>query len=157
PLLVSFAVVWVIAAVHLAGLRPGATFQNLSTVAKLLFICVLIVAGLLIQPKQPVHFVPMAGDLQVVFGAPFAVALVYVMYSYSGWYAAAYITDEIHRPEKNVPRALLFGTGLVLIIYTALNAVFLLAAPVSELRGQLEVGLIAGKHIFGDHGGRIVG
>src|SRR5262249_32290146 len=42
-------------------------------------------------------------------------------------------------------------------IYTALNAVFLLAAPAQELRGQLEVGLIAGKHIFGEQGGRLVG
>src|SRR4029077_8771313 len=44
-----------------------------------------------------------------------------------------------------------------LVIYAALNAVFLLAAPIPELRGQLEVGLIAGKHIFGEQGGRIVG
>jgi len=157
PLLISFTVVWVIAAVHLAGVRPGTTFQNWSTVAKLLLIGVLIVAGLLIPLKQPVHFMPAAGDLPVVFGAPFAVALVYVMYSYSGWNAAAYITGEIQRPENNVPRALLFGTGLVLVVYTALNAVFLVAAPMSELRGQVEVGLIAGKHIFGDQGGRVVG
>src|SRR4051812_37587432 len=80
-LLVSFAVIWIIAVVHLAGLRPGATFQNLSTVAKLALIVLLIVAGLLIQPKQPVHFMPTTGDLPIVFGAPFAVALVYVMYS----------------------------------------------------------------------------
>ena len=157
PWLLAFGVVWVIAAVHIAGVRPGAKFQNISTVGKLMVIGALIAAGLLIQPKQPVPFTPLPGDLQVVFGAPFAVALVYVMYSYSGWNAAAYITGEIKRPEKNVPRALLYGTGLVLIIYTALNAVFLLAAPVSELRGQLEVGLIAGKHIFGEQGGRIVG
>ena len=157
PWLLAFGVVWVIAAVHIAGVRPGAKFQNISTVGKLMVIGALIAAGLLIQPKQPVTFTPLPGDLQVVFGAPFAVALVYVMYSYSGWNAAAYITGEIKRPEKNVPRALLYGTGLVLIIYTALNAVFLLAAPASELRGQLEVGLIAGKHIFGEQGGRIVG
>jgi APA family basic amino acid/polyamine antiporter len=157
PLLLSFGVVWLIAAIHLAGIRPGATFQNLSTVAKVAVIAVLIVAGLMIQPKQAVQFMPAAGDLNVVLGAPFAVGLVYVMYSYSGWNAASYIAGEIKRPEKNVPRALLFGTGLVLVIYAALNVVFLLAAPISELRGQLEVGLIAGKHIFGEQGGRIVG
>jgi APA family basic amino acid/polyamine antiporter len=44
-----------------------------------------------------------------------------------------------------------------MIIYTALNAVFLLAAPANELSGQLEVGLIAGKHIFGEQGGRVAG
>src|SRR5437879_13737126 len=41
--------------------------------------------------------------------------------------------------------------------YVLLNAVFLATAPQDEMRGQLEVGLIAGKHIFGENGGRIVG
>jgi APA family basic amino acid/polyamine antiporter len=157
PLLLSLAVVWLIAGVHLAGVRPGAAFQNVSTVTKLLLIGVLIAAGFVMQPQQPVHFTPNTGDWGPVFGAPFAVALVYVMYSYSGWNAAAYIAGEIDRPERTVPRALLLGTGVVMLIYTALNAVFLLAAPAQELRGQLEVGLIAGRHIFGDRGGQMVG
>src|SRR5207302_1796481 len=75
----------------------------------------------------------------------------------SGWNAATYITSEIERPETNVPRSLLFGTLLVMAIYTALNAVFLLSTPMNEMSGQLEVGLIAGKHIFGENGGRVVG
>jgi APA family basic amino acid/polyamine antiporter len=85
------------------------------------------------------------------------VALVYVMYSYSGWNAAAYITGEIKKPEKNVPRSLLAGTGLVIVIYVLLNAVFLATTPVQELKGQIEVALIAGKHIFGTNGGRVAG
>jgi APA family basic amino acid/polyamine antiporter len=157
PVLLSFAVVWLIAGIHLTGINPGAAFQNLSTLVKLLVIAILIGAGLLLQPKQPIQFSPIASDGLTVFGAPFAVALVYVMYSYSGWNAAAYIAGEINRPEKTVPRALIFGTALVMLIYTALNAVFLLAAPASELNGQVEVGLIAGKHIFGQEGGRMVG
>jgi APA family basic amino acid/polyamine antiporter len=157
PLLLSFGVVWLVAAVHLAGIKPGTAFQNLSTLVKLLLIGVLTIAGLLIYPKQPVHFLPAEGDGLALLGAPFAVALVYVMYSYSGWNAASYIAGEVVHPERNVPRALLYGTGLVMIIYTALNAVFLLAAPAQELAGQLEVGLIAGKHIFGEQGGRVVG
>jgi APA family basic amino acid/polyamine antiporter len=93
----------------------------------------------------------------MMFGEQFAVALVFVMYSYSGWNAAAYITGEIKRPEKNVPRSLLAGTGLVIIIYVLLNAVFLATTPVQELKGQIEVALIAGKHIFGTKGGRVAG
>jgi APA family basic amino acid/polyamine antiporter len=46
---------------------------------------------------------------------------------------------------------------LVLLLYTLLNAAFLLAAPPQEMTGQVEVALIAGKHIFGDQGGRVVG
>lgn len=157
PLLLSFAVVWLIALVHLGNLTLGSAFQNIWTLMKLLLIGVLIGAGLLVDPKQPVSFLPQAGDTMSIFGAPFAVALVYVMYSYSGWNAAAYITGEIKRPEKNVPRSLFLGTLVVMVTYTALNAVFLMTTPAQELTGQLEVGLIAGKYIFGPDGGRIVG
>lgn len=157
PMLFSIAVVWIVALFHLSNLRVGGLFQNLWTIVKVLLILSLIAAGFLVDPKQPVTFLPQPGDTMSIFAAPFAVALVYVMYSYSGWNAASYITAEIERPEKNVPRSLFFGTLLVMAIYTLLNAVFLLAAPREEMSGQLEVGLIAGKHIFGDEGGRIVG
>ncbi|MEY2438791.1 MAG: basic amino acid/polyamine antiporter, family, partial [Verrucomicrobiota bacterium] len=118
PLLLSFAVVWAVALVHLVGLRTGSTFQNLSTLIKLVLIAALIGAGLLIQTKQPISFLPQAQDTLSIFGPAFAVALVYVMYSYSGWNAAVYITEEIKQPGKNVPRALLFGTGAVIVVYT---------------------------------------
>jgi basic amino acid/polyamine antiporter, APA family len=157
PVVLSFAIVWVIAFIHLGNLRLGSTFQNISTLVKLLLIGGLIGTGLFLDPKQPVSFLPAAGDTTSIFGAPFAVALVYVMYSYSGWNATAYISGEIKQPQKNVPRSLLCGTLVVIVIYTALNAIFLATTPIRELSGQLEVGLTAGKHIFGENGGRVVG
>jgi APA family basic amino acid/polyamine antiporter len=157
PMLLSFVVVWAVTAFHLRNLQVGSAFQNLSTLIKLLLIGALITAGLFVQTKQPISFLPAPGDAIAIFGGPFAVALVYVMYSYSGWNAAAYITGEIKKPEKNVPRSLLAGTGLVIVIYVLLNAVFLATTPVQELKGQIEVALIAGKHIFGTNGGRAAG
>src|SRR5205807_440617 len=103
------------------------------------------------------NILPAPDDTIAIFGAPFAVALVYVMYSYSGWNAAAYISGEIKQPERNVPRSLLVGTGLVIVIYVLLNAVFLATTPVQDLKGRLEVALIAGKHIFGTNGGGVAG
>src|SRR6266536_3153650 len=157
PVLLSFVVVWVVTAFHLGNLQIGSVFQNLSTLVKLLLIGALIAAGLFVQPKQPISFLTAPGDTIAIFGAPFAVALVYVMYSYSGWNAAVYITGEIKQPEKNVPRSLLVGTGLVIVIYVLLNAVFLATTPVQDLKGRLEVALIAGKHIFGTNGGGVAG
>jgi len=142
---------------HLGDLRVGSAFQNLSTLIKLLLIGTLIIAGLFVHTKQPIDFFPAHGDLATILGAPFAVALVYVMYSYSGWNAAAYVTGEIKQPEKNVPRSLLAGTGIVIVIYVLLNAVFLATTPIQELKGQIEVALIAGRHIFGTNGARVAG
>src|SRR5256884_8066298 len=157
PVILSFVVVWVVTVFHLWNLQVGSAFQNLSTFVKVLLIGVLIAAGFFVQSKQPISFLPVSGDTSSIFSGAFAVALVYVMYSYSGWNAAAYITGEIKRPEKNVPRSLLVGTSIVIVIYVLLNAIFLATTPIGELKSQLEVALIAGKHIFGSAGGRIVG
>jgi APA family basic amino acid/polyamine antiporter len=157
PVLLSFVVVWVVTAFHLGNLQIGSVFQNLSTLVKLLLIGALIAAGLFVQTKQPISFLPAPAMRSRSFGGPFAVALVYVMYSYSGWNAAAYITGEIKKPEKNVPRSLLAGQALVIVIYVLLNAVFLATTPVQELKGQIEVALIAGNTFLGTNGGRVAG
>jgi len=157
PVLLSFVLVWTVALFHFGNLRLGSAFQNLWTIVKLLLVGVLIGAGLLIEEKQPITFFPHAADTMSIFSGAFAVALVYVMYSYSGWNASSYIIGEVKNPERNVPRSLLAGTLIVIVAYVLLNAVFLATTPEAEMRGQLEVGLIAGKHIFGENGGRIVG
>jgi len=82
---------------------------------------------------------------------------VFVMYSYSGWNAATYIFGELRDPHRNLPRALFFGTAIVIVLYVALNAVFLFTTPIHEMAGQLDVAMIAGTSIFGASGGRIVG
>src|SRR5436853_1050282 len=109
PVLLSFIVVWVVTAFHLGNLQVGSVFQNLSTLVKLLLITAFVAAGFFVESKQPISFLPAPGDTIMIFGAPFAVALGYVMYSYCGWNAAAYISGEIKQPEKNVPRSLLVG------------------------------------------------
>ena len=157
PVVLSFVVVWVVTLFHLHNLKIGSAFQNVWTIVKLLLIGALITAGFLVEPKQEITFLPQASDTISIFGGAFAVALVYVMYSYSGWNASSYIIGEVKKPEKNVPRSLLAGTLIVIAAYVFLNAIFLATTPQEEMRGQLEVGLIAGKHIFGASGGRVAG
>jgi APA family basic amino acid/polyamine antiporter len=156
PILLSFILVWIVAIFHFGNLRLGSAFQNAWTIVKLILIGVLIGAGLLVQ-GEPISFLPHAGDTTSIFSGEFAVSLIYVMYSYSGWNASSYIIGEVKTPERTVPRSLLVGTLIVMAAYVLLNAVFLSTTPQSEMRNQIEVGLIAGKHIFGENGGRVVG
>ena len=79
------------------------------------------------------------------------------MYSYSGWNAATYIIGEIADPDRSLPRALFLGTAIVIVAYVGLNAVFLAVTPMQDLAGQLNVAMIAGTHMFGEFGGRVVG
>jgi APA family basic amino acid/polyamine antiporter len=103
-----------------------------------------------------VSFAPTSASFSQILSAPFAISLVFVMYSFSGWNAATYIIGEMDTPQRSLPRALLAGTLIVMVLYVALNAVFLHTAPMDKLAGQLDVASISGRYIFGDVGGRIV-
>lgn len=153
----ALLVVAMITVIHLIGLRIGSAFQNVATVTKIALILVLFAAGFFTGSPQPVRFIPQSGDLDLVTSGPFAVSLIYVMYAYTGWNAATYIVGEIRDPGRTVPRAIVGGTLLVILLYVGLNAVFLRSTPIDELRGEVEIGLIAGRHIFGESGGNIVG
>ena len=149
--------VWLVSLVQLTGVRHSSTFQLIATILKVLLIVAFLVCGFVIGSGQPVSFAPSASDFTHIVSAPFAISLVFVMYSFSGWNAATYIIGEVRLPERNVPRAMLIGTLIVLVLYVALNAVFLHTAPIDKLAGQLDVARISGSYIFGEFGGRIVG
>jgi APA family basic amino acid/polyamine antiporter len=115
-----------------------------------------IVVGFAFGTPQPISFAPSSQDLGYILSAPFAISLVYVMYSYSGWNAATYIINEVRDPERTLPRSLLVATLVVLALYVALNAVFLYTTPMSKMAGQLNVAQIAGAEILGEAGGRLI-
>ena len=157
PLPLGLAIIWVVTAIRLAGGRFGEAFQVGSTLLKLLLILVFIGAGLATEGGQPVSFAPSGFDPAQAFTAGFAVSLVFVLYAYSGWNAATYIAGDLADPHYTLPRALFLGTGLVIVLYVALNAVFLHTTSLSELAGQIDVAMISGRHVFGAEGGRVVG
>src|SRR5580700_5854789 len=140
PLLMGLGLTWLLALVHLCGVQFAGAFHNVWTVFKLALIVVFIVSGFAAGDAQPISFAPHSGALTAVMSAPFAISLVFVMYSYSGWNAATYIAGEVQNPARNLPRALLIGTAVVIVLYVGLNAV-----------------MLAGRHIFGPLGARFVG
>ena len=152
----SILMVLLVTLVHLRGVKTAAFFQNGATWLKIGLIVVFIAAGLFFGEGQNISFWPQSGDFDLIKSRPFAVSLVYVMYSYAGWNAATYIVGEIRDPQRTVPRAIAIGTVLVTGLYLLLNAVFLRVTPMAELDGKLDVGHAAADHIFGLTGGKIM-
>ncbi|MGB6252056.1 MAG: amino acid permease, partial [Bradyrhizobium sp.] len=114
PLLLAVGTVWAVSVVQLTGVRHSSTFQLISTVLKVVLITAFLIAGFVIGTPQALTFAPQAQDIGYVASAPFAIGLVFVMYSFSGWNAATYIIGEMRTPQQNLPRALLAGTLIVL-------------------------------------------
>src|SRR5712691_4351299 len=62
PVVLSFAIVWIVTVFHVGNLRVGSAFQNVSTLVKLLLIGALIGAGFFVPSKQRISFLPAPGD-----------------------------------------------------------------------------------------------
>lgn len=152
----AFGLMAVLTLIHSLNLKRGAAIQNVFTILKVTLILLFIVVGLFYDSPQEFSLIPDAADYSLVFSAAFAVGLIQVYFAYSGWNAAAYISGEIKNPQKNVPLALVIGTGIVLTLYVLLNFIFLRSVPLSALNGKIEVGHIAGAALFGETGGKIV-
>ena len=150
PTLAGLALVLALAALHALRVRVGGRVQDLVTVLLVALIVAFIAGGVVVGDLGRLAAGPgPRGTAAIVASPAFAVGLVYVSFSYSGWNAAAYIAGEIDRPSLNIPRALLLGTAAVAALYVGLNLVFLVAAPPAELAGQVEVGYIAALSLFG--------
>jgi basic amino acid/polyamine antiporter, APA family len=156
PLILSLAVVTICSLVLLRDLRLGSAFQNGSTILKVALVVVIIGVGLWVKTTQPISFLPAKGDGALIISAPFAVSLYWVMYAYSGWNASTYIVGEVRNPSRTMPLSVGLGTVLVMALYLATNAVFLRTTPTLEMIGQKQVAVIAGAHIFGAAGAKIM-
>lgn len=144
--------------VHAGRRRNSGGVQVIFTTLKVaVIVAFCLVAYLLIDEPQPVRFLPSAGDGALFTNPAFAISLIYVSYAYTGWNAATYLSSELENPQRTLPAILLTGTLVVTLLYVALNFIFLYAAPIADLRGQVEVGLIAAKAAFGEQGGRFTG
>ena len=149
--LVSILCVIVVSAVHMIGVKTGGIVQNILTGIKLSLIVFFCLMPFIFSGYEPsgVSFVPSSNSWDMIFSLPFAGALVYVMYAYSGWNASAYIAGNMENPKRNLPLSLFVGTTVVMICYVLLNAVFLYTTPIGSMVGNKEIGNIVSNHVLG--------
>ncbi|WP_303312322.1 APC family permease [Hymenobacter sp. BT730] len=157
PQVLSVVVVLLLTGVHASSKQVGSRLQVLITAIKVLVLVGFIGAGLVAATPQPLSFSPSALSWKEVLSPAFAVSLIYVSYAYSGWNAAVYMTGEVDDPQRNLPRILLIGTAVVLLLYIGVNFVFLYSTPLNALAGQVEVGFVAANSLFGPAIGRLMG
>ena len=107
-------------AINAMGVRTGTTTQNAFMVLKILAIAAFAAIGLFVAHTTaaavPVH-VPPGGTLAVI-----GLAMVPVLFAYSGWQTSSFMTAELHQPQKTLPRGLIAGGVLVVALYLAVNA-----------------------------------
>jgi APA family basic amino acid/polyamine antiporter len=127
--IVAISAIVALSLIHLHG--SGRIIHNLLAGVKVSALLVFIALGLSLGSGDFGH---LASTQPAAMPATnWLLALIPVMFSYSGWNAAAYVAEEIRDPGRNVPRALAIGTLGVIGIYLALNVLYLYAMPLVEL------------------------
>ena len=84
----------------------------------------------------------------LLFAATVTAQIEVIQYN-AGWNSSIYVVGEIQKPGKNIFRSILIGTTVVTFLYLLLNYVFLIVSPISDLKGEIEVGYISGLSLFG--------
>ena len=155
----TLCAVVLISLVHLRSLKTSSLLQNGITGLKFLLVGLFIAAGIggvFLHPDSLNLLLPQQGSLSALCRPTSGIALLFVLYAYSGWNAVTYLAGEVKSPRRTVGLSLVIGTLAVTLFYVVLNAVFLTAAPENELRGVLNVGSVAATHLIGPVGGRIM-
>ncbi len=147
--LFSIVVVLLLSGLHCLGVRQGTLVQNVLTTLKIGALLAIIIFGVVFGNGSADHFEPLFDWSKITNSSVFAAAFIPVIFAYSGWNAITYIAGEVNDPENNLPRALLFGVLIVALLYLAVNAVYIYAVPVTQMKGALRMSEVATTALFG--------
>ena len=147
-----------LAITHSSNRKNSGRLQVVFTIIKVAIIILFCLSALMLSSgTQPISFQPSSDDIDLILNGSFAVSLIYVSYAYTGWNAATYLSSELEDPQKNLPKILISGTLIVMVLYVLLNYVFLAVTPIENMQGKLEIGYIAAQSAFGDIGAKFTG
>lgn len=150
--LAALAVI-VLTALNLASLSVGRVMQNVLSAVKVLGLGAIVLAGFLHGDGQRALAAPeRTGDGATSLG----LALILVLYTYGGWNDAAFVAADVRDRRRNLPRALLFGTAIVSLVYLLVNAAFLAALGLERARASDAIASDALALAFGSDAGRVI-
>jgi APA family basic amino acid/polyamine antiporter len=150
-LVYAAAAVVVLSVINILGVKAGKWTQNLLTVTKILGLVAISVVGLTAPPQAPLPPAPGSftwGGLQLAF--------ILVLYTFGGWNEMAYVAAEIKRPERNIVRGLVLGTGAVTVLYLLINGAFLSALGLTGMANSKAVAVAMMGTEFPQAAGRAI-
>jgi len=158
--LVAVATILVLTGVNVRGVAFGGLVQNVFTVLKLSAIAAVVVLGFAAQAGSVANLTsgsgtpPPSGTLALI-GA-MGLALSGAFWAYDGWNNLTYVAAEVHQPQRNVPRALLVGTLLVVAVYLVTNLAYLYVLPLERVEASKLVAADVARQAVGWVGGALV-
>jgi APA family basic amino acid/polyamine antiporter len=133
--------------INYRGVSWAGITQNFFTIGSLIILAAFVVFGLAFGSGHWQNFVSPdwgAVPFTKMLGSP----MIAVIFTFSGWFASAYVAGEVKNPERNLPLSLFLGTVIVTVLYTFMNITYLFAASISQLRGVINVAELSSMNLF---------
>ena len=142
---------------NVLGVRRSGAVQTVFTASKLVVLTLLIVLGLTLGQGSFAHFrTAVQSNSQVGFISAFGVATVSALWAYDGWNNLSMVAGEVKNPQRNMPRALIFGSLLVIGVYLLTNIAYFYVVSPAEAVGTNTIAANAARHFLGTAGGAFV-
>jgi amino acid transporter len=132
--LTAALLVVLVGVINVRGIHWGAVVQNVSTALKVGALVALVGLGAALVPSLPP--LPPRAPAEPALLSGFGLAMVAILWSYDGWADVGFIAGEVRDPQRALPRAFLLGTLAVVLVYLAVNIVYMQVIPVAEMSGS---------------------
>lgn len=153
----STAMILLLSALNVLGVRRSGSVQTVFTAAKLVVLAVLIVLGLALGHGSFASFAWNArAELHGGVIAAFGLATVSALWAYDGWNNLSMVAGEVEHPQRNMPRALIYGSLLVAGVYVLVNLAYFYVLTPSDVLATHTVAADAARRFLGQAGGAFV-
>jgi len=152
---VALTVIAILTLVQWMGIRWGGWAQDVTSALKALAFLFLIAACFYLGNRNPAA-AAMETEREGSLLLAYILALQAVIYTYDGWSAVVYFSEEVKQPSRNIPRAMFGGVFAVMSIYLLLNIAFLRVVPLPTLAGQKLAAAVVAQHLFGMYGDTVL-
>ncbi|MGQ0650271.1 MAG: APC family permease [Gemmatimonadaceae bacterium] len=137
---------------NIVGVRVGSAVVNVTTIAKTSGLGLIIILALTLGLRQTGgNFTP-AMPQEVVPATAYGAALVSLLWAYDGWMDLSYVAGEVKDPQRNMPRALIFGTLAIIAVFVLANVAYLAVLPIGEMRQSKLVAADVAQQLMGQGG-----
>jgi APA family basic amino acid/polyamine antiporter len=153
PTTLAIAALATLTIINCFGVRAGANVQNVFMVLKIIAIAALVTIGWLAVGSSPSADAPRNPPPAV---AGFGAAMVPVLFAYGGWQTASFVSEEMRDPQRDLPRAMLWGIIGVVVLYLAANLVYVLALSAAGLAATTTPASEVMRRAIGERGARFI-
>jgi APA family basic amino acid/polyamine antiporter len=141
----AIVILLIVITTQIIATKFGMVLQSIAAIAKLVPIAAIIIFGLTHGTAHDISFALVGGTE----GAGMGAALLGVLWAYDGWINTCTLGEEVQKPERNLPIAIIGGVVFVMVIYALFNAAIFNTLPAAQVAASEKVGVDASVRLFG--------